>query len=314
MTPATPRFLASRCPACGAAKSRPSPTAYVYCDYCGALADYDFRKACEIPQKMPGPAYAALCGKLKPRAEAAQAAGDRDGYLAVQRTLFDAWVEHCPQAVPPRCSDAAYRRAYVAQLAGAAAFAAFDERARALGAAVDLATAGLKWITRGTRVSVGSESFSAMADAVMAQLDYLQSEAVLSQLPPMPDGAPAELQKRMTLAMFVQGWLPYLAEDDARRLLAATGLEQVYVTAVAADGDRAACGHCRAPVTVLAGAKRAVCDGCGRRLQVGARIDCRGCGHPLCLDDGSDTVGCPFCQARIERVAIPWPPGIVPGA
>jgi hypothetical protein len=33
------------CPACGAPKRLPSKTAYLYCDHCGALVDYDFRLA-----------------------------------------------------------------------------------------------------------------------------------------------------------------------------------------------------------------------------------------------------------------------------
>src|SRR3569832_802258 len=33
------------CSQCGAPKSLPSTTAYIYCDYCGSLMDYDFRIA-----------------------------------------------------------------------------------------------------------------------------------------------------------------------------------------------------------------------------------------------------------------------------
>ncbi|HEV3066274.1 MAG TPA: hypothetical protein VGY50_00425, partial [Streptosporangiaceae bacterium] len=33
------------CPRCGAPKRLPSKTAYLYCDHCGALVDYDFRLA-----------------------------------------------------------------------------------------------------------------------------------------------------------------------------------------------------------------------------------------------------------------------------
>jgi len=33
------------CPACDAPKRLPSKTAYLYCDHCGALVDYDFRLA-----------------------------------------------------------------------------------------------------------------------------------------------------------------------------------------------------------------------------------------------------------------------------
>src|SRR5215510_625910 len=33
------------CPRCGAPKRLPSKTAYLYCDHCGSLVDYDFRLA-----------------------------------------------------------------------------------------------------------------------------------------------------------------------------------------------------------------------------------------------------------------------------
>jgi LSD1 subclass zinc finger protein len=33
------------CPRCGARKRLPSKTAYLYCDHCGSLIDYDFRLA-----------------------------------------------------------------------------------------------------------------------------------------------------------------------------------------------------------------------------------------------------------------------------
>src|SRR3954453_20666904 len=33
------------CARCGAPKGLPSKTAYLYCDFCGALVDYDFRIA-----------------------------------------------------------------------------------------------------------------------------------------------------------------------------------------------------------------------------------------------------------------------------
>src|SRR5262245_54348612 len=36
------------CPTCGAPKKLASVTAYVYCDYCGSLIDYDFRQASAI--------------------------------------------------------------------------------------------------------------------------------------------------------------------------------------------------------------------------------------------------------------------------
>lgn len=302
----TPRFLASRCPGCGAAKSRPSPTAYVYCDYCGSLADYDFRKACEQPRRLPGPVYESLLARLAAPLAAAVKAGDVAAYTALQSSLIDAWVEACPQAVPPRCANPGFRRAYVAQMAALAAFSAFDARARTLAAATDAAVAALAWTTRGNRPMVDPARFAAVADAVLAQQAYVQSAAVLATLPPSPDNAPSHLQQRMALAMFVQGWLPYLDDASAQALLARTGLAQNYVTADVVDGAHANCGHCKADVWLMPGATHAVCDGCGRRLQINAAIDCRGCGHDLRFDEDDHAMTCPYCRARVERIAVPW--------
>lgn len=309
----TPRFLASRCPGCGAAKARPSPTAYVYCDYCGSLADYDFRKACEQPRRLPGPVYENLLARLQAPLAAAVQAGDVAAYTALQASLLEAWVEACPQAVPPRCTQPGFRRAYVAQMAALAAFSAFDERARALAAATDAAVAALAWTHRGERVTVDPARFAVLADAVLAQQAYLQSAAVLATLPPSPDHAPPHLQQRMALALFVQGWLPYLDDACAQALLARTGLAQNYVTADVIDAAQAHCGHCKADVPLSPGATRAVCDGCGRRLQLDAAIDCRGCGHDLRFDEDEIAMTCPYCRARVERMTPPWPsPGITP--
>src|SRR4051812_6052685 len=48
----------TRCHLCHATKVRLSPTAYVYCDYCGALTDFDFQLAISDKRsKLPGPEY-----------------------------------------------------------------------------------------------------------------------------------------------------------------------------------------------------------------------------------------------------------------
>lgn len=306
-SPADLRYLASRCPACGTPKTRASATAYVYCDACGALADYDFRKACEQPMQMPGPVYRSLQERMAPKLAKALAAGDQDAYRKMQLQLFDAWVTACPNSVPVRVGDAEYRRAYVAHLAEAAMFAAFDAEAIRLGEAMNVAIAGLKWTAGARGAQVEAASFEKMYQTVHASLSYLISDAVLSQLPPHPDEAPAFLQLRMSQAMFVQGWLPYLDEGSAQRLLERTGLAQEYRSAEPGNAGTAHCGHCKADVFIAEGARRGVCEACGHRLLLDRRIDCNGCGADLRLDGGGQPVNCPYCQARIERIAIPWP-------
>jgi LSD1 subclass zinc finger protein len=301
------RFLRTRCGHCGAAKSRPSTTAYVYCDFCGSLCDYDFRKSCEQPMQMPGPVYEALAAQVQPAARAARAAGDRAAYGEIQHRLFDAWVTACPTAVPPRVGDPVYREAYVAHLAAAATLAAFDPDAHRVMTRVASATAALVWShDRQGRPRVSSATFSHLLAAVIDQFDWSYSAATLSALPEHPDRAAPAVQRRMAASLFAQGWLPYLDERSAVAALKALDLEQAVVDAET-HGTSIACGHCGAMLVQYPGAQRVVCERCGRAVRVDHRRNCDGCGNPLWLDGGADAVECAYCRQRLERIEIPWP-------
>ena len=157
-------YLASRCPSCGAAKSRPSATAYVYCDFCGALADYDFRKACEQPRDLPGPVYEKLAAILKPQCEKAVLSHDRKKYLDNQVRLFEAWVDACPNATPVRVKDASFRKQYIAHMAECATACAFDEALKKISDDMTVATSKLVWKQAGARVRCTRESFMPVLD------------------------------------------------------------------------------------------------------------------------------------------------------
>src|SRR5262245_23109738 len=70
------RVRVTRCHSCGGRKQLPSQTAYVYCDFCGALADWDFRAACSAGNALPGPAFEALRARIAPVLAQAKARGD----------------------------------------------------------------------------------------------------------------------------------------------------------------------------------------------------------------------------------------------
>ena len=57
------------CVTCGAPKKLPTVTAYVYCDYCASLIDYDLRRACE-GDTAPDPAYATTVNSSHAAAQA----------------------------------------------------------------------------------------------------------------------------------------------------------------------------------------------------------------------------------------------------
>lgn len=308
--PARTRFKRTVCPTCGAPKQRPSVTAYVYCDFCGKLSDYDFARACENPAARPGPVYEKLSAELSPELAARLAGEDREGYLAVQRKLMEAWVLACPDAAPPRVKDPKYREKYVAYMAEGATVTAFDEEAQKQAAALAEATAKLSFVQlQPGVVKVDPTAFRAFEEALFPQQEQaarlFEAHGVYAM---QPDGASEELQRRMAMSAFAQAWLPMLDEAAATELLRRLGLGGEYVEADPAPSDTAACGACGAALGVMKGARRMVCENCGSALDVeGERVHCAGCGAGLAPAEGTASFECPHCKVVVQRVAMMKP-------
>ena len=263
------RVLASRCPTCNAPRVRPSPTAYVYCDHCGALMDYDFSVALSIPIEQPGPVYEQLRGQLASDLAAARDAGDVDGYRALQCRLFAAWVRATSTGTPPRIKDPIYRDRYVAWLAEAQVVADFDAEARAREVAMHAAVGKLKFISAQGRIRVPSDAFRALVDAMFAyeaRRDELYVERGVYAL--HPDSASRELQRRIGMSAFTQAWLPMLEPAEADALLARTALVREYALVEPPALRATPCTHCGGPLAIVDGAKRVLCDHCGRLVDV----------------------------------------------
>ncbi|MDP2309910.1 MAG: DUF1266 domain-containing protein [Pseudomonadota bacterium] len=298
------RIKRTSCHACGAPKQLPPTTGWVYCDRCGTLADWDFRKACEGGSALPGPAYEQILSKLAPALDAARNARDGTKCVKLQRQLFTAWVEACPKSVPPRAAEATYRAAYVEYLASAAVATDLDSEWQVLAMAVKGATQGIQFEGDPRKPRVRSAAFWTLYGAVKRQVERgMRVYAESGVLELHPDEASAELQSRLTWSVFAQGWLPFLAEADGERLLAETGLAGDYdILPSVAHGIRH-CGGCGNQIAVVAGATRVVCEACGHRVEVGvAEIPCTQCAGMISLPVGKERVACPFCEAMVVRV------------
>lgn len=261
------RVRRSICPVCGARRTRPSPTAFVYCDLCGHLADYDLERACAQPLARPGPAYEAIRAELAGPLAAAH--GDLARTRAIQRALFDAWVDACPDAVPIRCRDPAYRAAYVAMLAEGETRAAFDPAARALRVTMEDAVAKLAFATVDGRARVLPAPYRVMEAAMFAHEARRHELALAHDIYDLhPDRASPALIRRIGFAMYVQGWLPYLDDADAEALLARTGLAAVYDAVEPPELRALRCPSCDRALEIDVAANRIVCAHCGRPVDV----------------------------------------------
>jgi LSD1 subclass zinc finger protein len=62
---------------------------------------------------------------------------------------------------------------------------------------------------------------------------------------------------------------------------------------------------CGAQFSALPGATAIICEGCGRRMDLGsAEIPCASCGAVMTLPAGADRTACPFCQSQVERAGL----------
>jgi len=303
--PRTAFIKRTNCHTCGAAKTLPPQTAYVYCDYCGSLTDYDFQKACERPMEMPGPAYEQLLRATFAETQHVLATGNKPRHLEIQRQLFGAWVEMCPNSVSPRAkSDAGYRNQLIEYMAQTATINGFDPTYQQYAALVQQRTAAIQWAGMYPRPICAGATFWPLYEAVRDQLrhsfDLLDREGVLAL---HPDEAPRSLQERMTWSMFCQGWLPTLDENDSERMLAESGLKGEYVKAEPVETAERHCGRCGGERRVLPGAKVVVCEGCGTKLDVGApEINCGNCGGAYSFPAGEQRVPCPYCRTEGQRM------------
>lgn len=296
------------CHACGAPKITRSATAFVYCDFCAALTDWDFQIAISDPaSKLPGPAYEEIGRQLAKPLAKARKRGDEAAYLELQRRVFETYVTECPAACPPRCAEPAYRALYVEYQAKIATIAAFDAESKRRVDVLQDATSRLAWRhdAHGD-AKVEAKSFWRMYEALVASMaDLPDGRAHPSYALTHPDGAPIALLRKMSMSMFVQGWIPFLPEGASDALLAKTGLAAEYVKAPAVPSHAATCGGCGKGMTIPDAAKRTLCEACGHVVDAGhAPLPCTGCGAALAVPEGKNTFACPFCKTELR--AMRW--------
>jgi LSD1 subclass zinc finger protein len=294
------------CARCGAPKQLPSRTAYLYCDYCGALVDYDFRMANSGTNlTVTNMVYQRLAAPVQVAMDRAVVERDAARYRELIGGVFTEWLRECPQAASPRAtSDDDFRDRMVTYLVESAVSKDFDPATRDLSAslAATIATFGQRPNPGGPWLVVGDVWRAAALFKQTIELAYARmEEAGIMRLD--PDEAPPGVQVRMEYSTFCQGWVPHLAPADGERMLEFFGLNGQYRRAdlSAAEGRR--CGGCGGELAVLPDARAVTCESCGKHLDIaGGEVPCRSCGAALSLPVGAAGVECPYCHGAAHRV------------
>jgi hypothetical protein len=301
----TVKIKLTRCHVCNATKVRPSTTAYVYCDYCGALTDFDFQFAIsDRRSKLPGPQYEALSKALAPQLEAALKARDKEAHVALQRTLYEAYVTACPAACPPRVGDPAYRAKYIEHSARTATEVAFDPVLIAASGRQTKAMKDLAWVPGGPMgVTCRPDTFWALYETVLEMNEVSKGLAERTNLAELNPDGDTPVNSLIGLSLFVQGWLPYLKPPEVEALMKRSGLSAQYVEPAPVKDEVVPCGACKADVHRLEGATKCVCDGCGYLLRTDVVVPCSNCAANLLMPAEHTAFQCPFCATELRTMA-----------
>jgi DNA-directed RNA polymerase subunit RPC12/RpoP len=294
------------CPQCGAPKSRPSTTAYIYCDYCGSLMDYDFRMAnANTNAGITNTVYARIMQTVQMPLMQAKARNDREMVRQIYKQVFTQWLQECPNAASPRAiRDMDFRKQFIDYCAECAVIKDMDPNQATLQTQMDglvariqrIPTPGGAW-----RVAGPFWEYATLFKQQMEGTYALIRQLGADQLD--PDHTSPEVALRMEYTTFCQAWLPHLSAADGERVLKFYGLNSEYDEVQPHESEQRHCGSCGSDVEALPGAKQVVCESCGFTLDVGSQaIPCQKCGALLSFPISVNSVVCPYCSTDTRRV------------
>src|SRR5262245_54205096 len=294
------------CSQCGAPKSLPSTTAYIYCDYCGSLMDYDFRMAnADTNAGLTNTVFHRIIATVQMPLMQAKARGDRGAYRQIYKQVFTQWLQECPMAASPRAkTDMAFRSQLIDYFAECAVVKDLDPQQAEMQVKMDALVARLQRIPMPGNAWRSAGPFWEYAELFKQQMETVY--ALFKQIGVLamdPDKAPEGVPIRMEYSTFCQAWLPHLSPEDGERLLKFYGLSAEYDEFQPLQTDKRQCGMCGSDIHILPGAKQVVCESCGYTIDVNSQpLPCQKCGALLSLPVSANHVICPYCSTDNRRV------------
>ena len=294
------------CPRCGAPKRLPSKTAYLYCDHCGSLVDYDFRLANSGTNAgLTNTVFHQLIAPVQGELDRARAAGETGRYRELLRGVYTEWLRQCPQAASPRArSDPDFRDRMAAYCAESQLRKDFDPGLATLEMQMNAVIATLQRRPNGTGPWLVSEGIWQVASLFKELIDRsYEMLGAVGVLAMDPDEAPPGVPVRMEYSTFCQGWIPHLPPGDVDRFLGIFGLTAEYARADVSDAVTKNCGRCGDKRATLPEANAVVCESCGTKLDIaGGEVPCQTCGAPLSFPVGASGIECPYCHSATHRL------------
>ncbi|MCK5795644.1 MAG: hypothetical protein KAI47_00560 [Deltaproteobacteria bacterium] len=313
-----------RCPTCGSMKINPPLTAYIYCDFCGTLFDYDASVSWSDAGTLDSEDVDATLNQASgKKLRAAFEAGDKAEYARILRWRNEVAIEVAPEGYSPRIGDPEYRQTLIEKVLVPWQVATrFDANYMALSKEVDAASeVAIEKVTKYIgKLNMGSDPESekmlrrkeTCRTKILALLKVsrklwqlegaiLEREGIFAA---HPDSFTRELFMRTNASNFVRPWLGMVPGDVGEELLNAAGVRDEYIKGPAVEMEKRGCGQCGRKLEIPKGAERMVCEGCGQVLDLKNRtFPCPQCGAGLAVSTKATQMlqyHCGFCDAHFN--------------
>jgi|WetSurMetagenome_2_1015567.scaffolds.fasta_scaffold09564_4 DNA-directed RNA polymerase subunit RPC12/RpoP len=288
------------CINCGAPKVNEYKSPYIVCDYCGSFYDVDYTLGFNFWNAKPEYTQIYIQKKAEMIGKSAmlKMTNNREEYLKVQRDYWDTYYRCFPPYLPPSIDSEKKYNLYLDVAAEITTDNALGNKWRDKDDEMARLQVGLRYyksITGETKVE--NTTFFKMAEFY---IDYLKVSFNDLYANPeyelMHEVLPQAIHLKTKLSMFVQVWLPYLLEEDQKRLLKMTGFTNEYVELEMPPKSEEKCEHCGAAILVPEGSYKAHCDKCFKVTRIKMEFDCMSCGAKNKVPENpAKPINCEFC-------------------
>ena len=298
----------SVCPACNAPKVKPSKNFYVYCDFCAAFMDTDYKfagHATEAPN--PSSEYMVFMQTMGQRTMQATKARDKNAYADVYREYFKLSIAHYPEYYPPRIHEEKFRQAYIDYSTQAMVENEFYPPLKEMGDKFSEVMGKVEWkqvtVNGEQKTIIALEDLRAIYEDVKKRTKVCMDHYKNIGLEYPDKSAGPSLTSKLTSHMFVEGYLPYLLEDDQEKWLQDAGLLGEYKKVEKPPLNIRHCGWCGAVNSVVENSRRTLCESCGHFLDVSkTEFKCPGCHASVSVPYDTDSIHCPYCSTHFKTV------------
>lgn len=254
---------------------------YVMCDFCGSLTDIDFTVGMEKWNEsgFTQLKYGVKKMVLMQGAQTALARGDKNAYYANQMEYWDYYYRTFPAYLPPTVDTPNEYKMYLEVCAISSTETAFEPKWQQYTMHQQQLQAAVQYQFTPKGQKAESKSFFALVEFfIRINKEGMRAFYDNPRYAIMNELLPESVHLKMRTSMFAQAWLPYLIDEDVKRLLKTLGFSNEYIEIEQPAGHYLDCCNCQTSLFAPDGSYRVYCEKCRRVTSVRSSFFCASCG------------------------------------